>query len=39
MLPGWSTDVTYEQRVERTIDWFRRHLDGQRAGVGLECSA
>ena len=39
MLPGWSADVTYEQGVERTIDWFRRRLAGQRAGVGLEASA
>jgi UDP-glucose 4-epimerase/UDP-glucuronate decarboxylase len=38
MLPGWSADVTYEQGVERTIDWFRRRLAGQRAGVGLEAS-
>jgi hypothetical protein len=39
MLPGWSADVTYEQGVERTIDWFRRRLAGQRAGGGLEASA
>ena len=39
MLPGWSADVTYEQGVERTIDWFRRRLAGQWAGGGLEASA
>jgi len=28
-----------EQGVELTIDWFRRRLASQRAGVGLEASA
>lgn len=39
MLRGWSVDMNHEQGVERTIDWSRWRLTGQRAGIGLEASA
>ena len=26
VIPGWSADVAYEDGVDRTIAWFRRHM-------------
>ena len=30
VIPGWSADVTYEDGVDRTIEWFRQHMGNPR---------
>jgi nucleoside-diphosphate-sugar epimerase len=36
VIPGWSADVTYEDGVDRTIEWFRQRVGGQRAAVSQQ---
>lgn len=30
VIPGWSAEVTYEDGVDRTIEWFRQHMGNTR---------
>jgi len=32
VIPGWSARITYEEGVERTIEWFRTRMAGMHAG-------